>query len=90
MDVSARHDGFPQNPVAGERAVPKLQGTQMVGRATAGAYGHYIGKSLAIGYVQIGLGALGTKIEVEILGDRYPARVIADSPHDPENARMRG
>ncbi len=69
---------------------PLWQGAQMVGRATAGAYGHYIGKSLAIGYVQAGCGALGTELEIEILGDRYPARVIADSPHDPENARMRG
>jgi len=67
---------------------PLWQGAQMVGRATAGTYGHCIGKSLAIGYVQTGLGAPGTEFEIEILGERYPSRVIADSPHDPENARM--
>ena len=61
----------------------------MIGRATAGAYGHFTGKSLALGYVDQGQGAVGTEMEIEVLGRRHPARVIPDSPHDPENERLR-
>ena len=68
---------------------PLWQGTRMVGRATAGAYGHCVGKSLALGYVETAASAPGTEMEIEILGERYPAKVIPDSPHDPENERLR-
>ena len=69
---------------------PLWKGDKMVGRATAGAFGHYIGQSLAIGYIDAGFGAVGTELEIEILGKRYPAQVIPESPHDPENERLRG
>lgn len=62
---------------------------QIVGRATAGAYGHWLGKSLAIGYVKTGFDAPGTALTIEILGERYPATVIPESPHDPDNQRLR-
>ncbi len=62
---------------------------EMVGRATAGSYGHYLGQSLAIGYVRTGCGAVGTRLEIEILGDLYPCTVIQNSPHDPSNERIR-
>ena len=69
---------------------PLWKGDKMVGRATAGAFGHYTGQSLAIGYIDAGYGAVGTELEIEILGKRYPAKVVPDSPHDPENERLRG
>jgi len=62
---------------------------RMVGRATAGGYGHHIGQSLALAYVEHGVEAVGTKLEVDILGKRHQAVVIAESPHDPENVRLR-
>ena len=62
---------------------------EMVGRATAGAYGHVVAKSLAIGYVSPAAAELDTPLEIEILGDRRAARVIRDSPWDPDNARLR-
>ena len=68
---------------------PIWQGDNMLGRATAGAYGHSVGKSLAIGYVQTGIGAVGAELELEILGKRCPAAVIAESPHDPGNLRLK-
>ena len=57
----------------------------MIGRATSGYYGHVLGKSLAIGYVKSGLEAVGTKLRMEILGERKDATVLVDSPYDPEN-----
>ena len=39
--------------------------------------------------VQPGLAEPGTELEIEILGKNYPAKVIADSPFDPNNERLR-
>ena len=61
----------------------------MVGRATAGAYGHAVGRSLALGYVAPDVAEVGTRLEVEILRERIPATVIPESPYDPENASLR-
>ncbi len=68
---------------------PLWRGERLVGRATAGAYGHFTDKSLALGYVDSGHETVGTELEIEILGTRYPARVIPESPHDPDNERLR-
>ena len=35
-------------------------------------------------------GEVGAEMEIEILGERYAAKVIPDSPHAPENKRLRG
>jgi dimethylglycine dehydrogenase len=68
---------------------PIYQGRKMVGRATSGAYGYTIGKSLAVAYVNPDVAAVGTELKIEILGRKYPAVVIPESPWDPENARLR-
>jgi dimethylglycine dehydrogenase len=62
---------------------------QVAGRTTSGGYGWRIGKSLALGMVTPGLDAIGTELEVEILGKRYAATVIIESPYDPENEKLR-
>ena len=61
----------------------------MVGRATSGYYGHVLQKSLAIGYVKAPFAAVGTKLQIEILGERKAATVLVDSPYDPENQDLR-
>jgi len=33
--------------------------------------------------------AVGTKLEIEILGKRFNCHVLEDSPHDPTNAKLR-
>jgi dimethylglycine dehydrogenase len=68
---------------------PIWQGQALVGRCTSGGYGWRLGKSLALGMVRPDLGALGTELEVEILGERRRATVIPESPFDPENVRLR-
>ena len=57
----------------------------MVGRATSGYYGHALKKSLAIGYVKSAFAAVGTRLQIEILGERRQATVLVDSPYDPGN-----
>jgi dimethylglycine dehydrogenase len=61
----------------------------MVGRATAGGYGHAVRQSIAIGYVQPKYSAVGTRLGIEILGKRHPATVVQESPYDPENLQLR-
>ena len=68
---------------------PLYRDGAMVGRATAGAFGHVLGQSLALGYVAREAGALGTALQIEILGTRRAATVIADSAFDPINQRPR-
>jgi dimethylglycine dehydrogenase len=62
---------------------------QMIGRATAGYYGHAVRKSLAIGYVKPAYATPGTQLEIEILGERKKATVLNESPYDPDNNDLR-
>jgi len=61
----------------------------LVGRATAGYYGHALGKSLGLGYVNPANAAVGGELQIEILGERKRATVLVDSPYDPENKDLR-
>ncbi len=69
---------------------PLYVGETLVGRATSGGYGWRVGKSLALAMVRPDLAALGTELDIVILGQRHKARVIADSPFDPENLALKG
>jgi dimethylglycine dehydrogenase len=62
---------------------------KLIGRATSGYYGHALGKSLAIGYVQTAHAVVGGALEIEILGERKRATVLVDSPYDPENKDLK-
>ena len=61
----------------------------LVGRATAGYYGHALGKSLGLGYVKPEFAAVGGELQIEILGERKKATILVDSPYDPENKELR-
>ena len=71
-------------------AEPILLGDEMVGRATSGGYGWRTQKSLALAMVRPDLATVGTELSIMILGERYAATIIADSPFDPDNAALRG
>jgi len=62
---------------------------QLIGRATGGNFGFRVDCSLALAMVEPEHAGLGTNLEIEILGARYPASVIPDSPFDPKNERLR-
>lgn len=69
---------------------PLYQNDELVGRATSGGYGWRIGKSLALAMIKPELAKEGTEVEIVILGEKYKATVIADSPYDPDNSKLRG
>ena len=74
------------DPIGNE---PLFKNGEMVGRATAGGYGWRVGKSLALGFVKPELAEAGTELEIDVLGNVKPAKVIPESPYDPDNARLR-
>lgn len=62
----------------------------VVGETTSGYFGHRVEKCIALGMIRHDLNVIGTQVEVEILGVRYPAQVQADAPlWDPKNERIR-
>ncbi|MFK7762876.1 MAG: FAD-dependent oxidoreductase [Roseobacter sp.] len=62
----------------------------VVGFCTSGGYAHHSGGSLAIGFLPTGMATQVDAVEIEILGDRRPARVVRRPSFDPEGMRMRG
>jgi dimethylglycine dehydrogenase len=64
-------------------------GDEIVGRATSGGYGWRVGKSLALAMIRPDLAIVGAELEIAILGVRYKATIIEDSPYDPENNALR-
>ncbi|NQZ74367.1 MAG: FAD-dependent oxidoreductase, partial [Dinoroseobacter sp.] len=61
----------------------------VIGEATSGAYGYRVGSSIALGVVKAEHAEVGTELEVEIFGERCPAKVVAMPLWDPDNARIR-
>jgi len=68
---------------------PILLDGELVGRTTSGGYGWRVEKSLALGMVRPELGEPGTELEVVILGATHKATIIAESPYDPQNHRLK-
>ena len=64
----------------------------VVGWVTSGGYAHYVGKSMAQGYVPAELAGDESAglFEIEILGHRRTARINVEPPFDPSGEKMRG
>jgi dimethylglycine dehydrogenase len=60
------------------------------GFCTSGGYSHWTGKSIAYGLIPRARATPGLEVEIEILGDRRPARLLSDPVFDATGARMRG
>ena len=60
------------------------------GYVTSGAYGHRVGKSLALGYVKSSyLGSPASEFSVHLVDGKRPARLLPRPPYDPSASRMR-
>jgi 4-methylaminobutanoate oxidase (formaldehyde-forming) len=67
----------------------------LVGRITSGAYGHTVGCAVGLGYVANPGGVTDDFVasgrwELEIAGERFPARAGLTAPYDPQSLRVRG
>jgi len=62
---------------------------RVIGTVTSAAWGHRVGKNLAMGFVDPDHADCGARFEVEILGERFAAEVCAPCFYDPGNERVR-
>jgi len=74
---------------------PILRDGVIVGSVTSGAYGHRIGASLGMGYVECPEGVSAAWLEsgtweVEVAWKRYPVEVAFKAPYDPKGERIKG
>ena len=67
-----------------------LKDGKAVGYVSSGGYAHHVGQSMAMGYVDSECATPNTLLEVEIIGDMYPAVVQGVPLYDPQGLRMRG
>jgi dimethylglycine dehydrogenase len=82
LDVDARDaDAIGDEPI--------FHDGKVVGWVTSGGYGHTVGKSLALGYVDKAVAAATSGFEVELIGERRPATRLAGAAFDPDGGRMR-
>ena len=63
---------------------------KVVGWITSGGYGHHVGKSLALGYIEKAAAGASDGFEIEIIGERRPATRLDTPIFDPQGLRMRG
>ena len=79
---------------AGENDAPYMSPLwhdgKIVGETTSGGFGYRVDKSIALGMIRADLAVPGTRIDVEIFGENFPAVVQEDKPlWDPRNERLR-
>jgi dimethylglycine dehydrogenase len=63
---------------------------EVQGFCTSGGYSHFAGKSIAMGFLPTDRIAEGLPVQIEILGQMRPAKLITAPLFDADGARMRG
>lgn len=61
----------------------------IVGRIRSGGYGYTIGHNIGLAYLPLDLAEKGTRLEVELFGERVGAEVAANVLYDPQGERLR-
>jgi dimethylglycine dehydrogenase len=72
----------------GREALYDMDGNR-VGRLTSGGYSVAFEKSIGMGYVKPERAEVGTKLQVKMFDQLWPAEIVEDSPYDPKNAAIR-
>ena len=83
LDVDADH--APVQPGASI-----LRDGRVVGTVTSAAFGHRVGRNLAMGFVDPVCARDGEALAVDLLHETVPARVCDAAPYDPLFERVRG
>jgi dimethylglycine dehydrogenase len=66
-----------------------FSGEEYVGLATSGVWSHTMNCSVVLAYVKTGFTGVGTKLSIDIFGERRAATVRSEPLFDPENRRSR-
>ena len=64
-------------------------GEQVVGWVSSGGYGYSVKKSIVYAYLQIEHSTVGTKLDVEVFGERVEAVVAQEPLWDAKNERVK-
>jgi dimethylglycine dehydrogenase len=70
-------------------AEPAFDGEKVIGVTSSGAYGYSVQKSLGFVFVDPEYAEPGTTFDIQILGRRCAAKVLAEAAYDPQNIRLR-
>ncbi|MCX7057775.1 MAG: glycine cleavage system protein T, partial [Proteobacteria bacterium] len=60
-----------------------------IGYVTSGAYGHHVGMSLALAYLERAVADHPQPLTVDIIGQPRAARILSEPPYDPTGRRLR-
>ena len=64
-------------------------GDRLVGSVTSGAFGHHVGASLALAYVDADVIGSSPALSVSVIGESRPCRILPEPPYDPQGLRIR-
>ena len=64
-------------------------GDRFVGPVTSGAFGHSVGKSLALAMIDRDVIAESPQLTVFVIGDAKAARILPEPPYDPKGTKLR-
>ncbi|MEA2579992.1 MAG: dimethylglycine dehydrogenase [Actinomycetota bacterium] len=64
-------------------------GERRVGFVTSGAYGHHVGKSLALAFLDRDVVDQNAEVTVFVVGEPRTARILPEIPYDPKGANLR-
>ncbi|MEL7259671.1 MAG: glycine cleavage T C-terminal barrel domain-containing protein, partial [Pseudomonadota bacterium] len=94
VSLEARRSGGPQKQLVtlevDSRDAPAHGGAsvmlneKVIGTVTSGDWGHRVGKNLAYAFVNPEFSEIGCAMQVDIIGNLTPAKVIPASPYDPD------
>ena len=65
-------------------------GDRLVGFVTSGAFGHHVGRSLALAYLDRDVLVDAPELTVFVVGEPRTARILPRPPYDPDGRRLRG
>ena len=77
---------LPVMPQGGEAI--SLDG-RVIGRVTSAGYGYSVGKAIAYGYLPTEHAVVGTRVCIEVLGERVEACVAREPLYDPRGEKIR-
>jgi len=63
---------------------------KLIGTITSGGYGHRVKKNIAFAFVQPDYATVGTKLQIELLGQRYNVTLCDECLYDPNNELVKG
>lgn len=68
---------------------PIWVGNTLAGYTTSGGFGHSVGKSIAMGYLNSEFLDIDSGFEIQVLGERRNARLLREAAYDPQGGLMR-